>query len=40
MYQINEENLKYAYGKLKKYIYYYNSSNYLKNRIINIEKTE
>lgn len=39
MYQINEENLKYAYGKLKKYIYYFNSSNYLKEKIINLEET-
>lgn len=38
MYQINEENLKYAYGKFKKYIYYFNSSNYLKDKIIYLEE--
>lgn len=37
MYQINEKNLKYAYSKLKKYAYYFNSSNYLKDKIIAFE---
>ena len=37
MYQINEESLKYAYTKLKKYVYYYNSSNYLKDKLIKFE---
>lgn len=38
MYQINEKNLKYAYSKLKKYAYYFNSSNYLKDKIIAFEE--
>ena len=37
MYEINEENIKFAYQKLKRYVYYYNSSNYLKDKIIAVE---
>ena len=37
MYEINSENLKWAFKKLKRYIYYYNSSNYLKKRIIDFQ---
>lgn len=37
MFDITCENLKWAYKKLKKYFYYYNSSNYLKDKILKFE---
>lgn len=37
VYDITGENLKWAYLKLKNYIYYYHSSSYLKNKIIEFE---
>lgn len=37
MYEINAENLKWAYKKLKHYIYFYRSSSYLKDKIIEFE---
>lgn len=37
MIEINAENLKIAYKKLKSYVYYYNSSNFLKKKIIEFE---
>ena len=37
MYCINETNLKFAYSKLKRYVYYYSSSNYLKDKIMKFE---
>ena len=36
-YVINEENLKWAFYKLKSYYYYYKSSLYLKKKIIDFE---
>lgn len=38
MIKITEENLKWAYKKLKYYIYYYKSLNYLKDKIYDFEK--
>lgn len=38
MYSINAKNLKFAYLKLKRYVYYYSSSNYLKNKLIKFEE--
>ena len=38
MYEINAENLKWAYKKLKHYIYYYRTSSYLKDKIIEFEE--
>ena len=37
MYEINAENLKWAYKKLKHYIYFYRTSSYLKDKIIEFE---
>ena len=37
MLEVNAENLKLAYKKLKSYVYYYNSSNFLKKKIIEFE---
>ncbi len=37
MYRIDESNLRFAYSKLKKYVYYYSSSNYLKDKLIEFE---
>lgn len=37
MLEINTDNLKLAYKKLKSYIYYYNSSNFLKDKILEFE---
>lgn len=37
VYDITGENLRWAYMKLKNYIYYYHSSSYLKNKIIEFE---
>ena len=37
MLEVNVENLKLAYKKLKSYVYYYNSSNFLKKKIIEFE---
>ena len=39
MYEINAENLKWAYKKLKHYIYYYRSSSYLKEAIVEFEES-
>ena len=38
LYEITASNLKWAYKKLKNYVYYYNSSCYLKDKIIQFEK--
>ena len=38
MIKITEENLKWAYKKLKYYIYYYKSLNYLKDKIYDFEQ--
>ena len=38
MIEINADNLKWAFKKLKTYYFYYHSSNYLKEKIINFEK--
>ena len=38
MFEINEENLKYAYQKYKNYAYYYNSSIFYKQKVIEFEK--
>ena len=38
MYEINSENLKWAYKKLKHYFYYYKTSSYLKDKIISFER--
>lgn len=40
MYEINEKNLRFAYLKLKRFAYYYSSSNYLKDKIIFFEDHE
>ena len=37
MYEINAENLKWAFYKLKSYFYYYNSSLYMKDKILEID---
>lgn len=37
MYRIDESNLRFAYSKLKKYVYYCSSSNYLKDKLIEFE---
>ena len=38
MYAINSKNLKCAYKKLKHYFYYYKTSSYLKDKIVDFEK--
>ncbi len=37
MLEITPENLRWAYSKLKNYYYYYNSSTYLKDKIMDFE---
>lgn len=38
MYNITEENLKWAYKKLKSYVYYNSSPSYLKKKVFDFEK--
>ena len=37
MYEINERTIRFAYLKLKNYVYYYSSSNYLKEKLMKFE---